>query len=114
LQVVMFFFFSSRRRHTRFSRDWSSDVCSSDLAGIQGVDTAGHEVPHLVPVPGHGHVGFTAAFIALDQLLELVGNAVGLAACRVQIGRASCRERVYSGAFEVLDRERVWREMMMM
>src|SRR5687768_17921845 len=28
-----FFFFSSRRRHTRCSRDWSSDVCSSDLAG---------------------------------------------------------------------------------
>src|SRR5207302_3984649 len=26
-----FFFFSSRRRHTRFSRDWSSDECSSDL-----------------------------------------------------------------------------------
>src|SRR5690606_39431002 len=26
-----FFFFSGRRRHTRFSRDWSSDVCSSDL-----------------------------------------------------------------------------------
>src|SRR5690606_40190142 len=30
----IFFFFSSRRRHTRFSRDWSSDVCSSDLLGI--------------------------------------------------------------------------------
>src|SRR2546422_7863716 len=29
---VFFFFFSSRRRHTRCSRDWSSDVCSSDLA----------------------------------------------------------------------------------
>src|SRR5690606_40297684 len=28
---VILFFFSSRRRHTRFSRDWSSDVCSSDL-----------------------------------------------------------------------------------
>src|SRR5690606_40262331 len=27
-------FFSSRRRHTRFSRDWSSDVCSSDLKDI--------------------------------------------------------------------------------
>src|SRR5438105_7719712 len=27
----MFFFFSSRRRHTRSTRDWSSDVCSSDL-----------------------------------------------------------------------------------
>src|SRR5690606_40679384 len=28
------FFFSSRRRHTRFSRDWSSDVCSSDLIAV--------------------------------------------------------------------------------
>src|SRR5436309_328010 len=35
-QVIDFcFFFSSRRRHTRFSRDWSSDVCSSDLASAQ-------------------------------------------------------------------------------
>src|SRR3712207_8147380 len=29
--VNVFFFFSSRRRHTRYWRDWSSDVCSSDL-----------------------------------------------------------------------------------
>src|SRR5439155_6531467 len=29
--VFCFFFFSSRRRHTRWPRDWSSDVCSSDL-----------------------------------------------------------------------------------
>src|SRR3989449_5601532 len=29
--ICLFFFFSSRRRHTRCSRDWSSDVCSSDL-----------------------------------------------------------------------------------
>src|SRR5690606_40110323 len=29
--LCFMFFFSSRRRHTRFSRDWSSDVCSSDL-----------------------------------------------------------------------------------
>src|SRR2546429_5398718 len=29
--TISFFFFSSRRRHTRCSRDWSSDVCSSDL-----------------------------------------------------------------------------------
>src|SRR5437870_11365082 len=28
---ALFFFFSSRRRHTRWPRDWSSDVCSSDL-----------------------------------------------------------------------------------
>src|SRR5437660_6673474 len=31
--MYFFFFFSSRRRHTRWPRDWSSDVCSSDLAG---------------------------------------------------------------------------------
>src|SRR2546422_8704270 len=29
------FFFSSRRRHTRCSRDWSSDVCSSDLEALR-------------------------------------------------------------------------------
>src|SRR5699024_11715572 len=29
--MILFFFFSSRRRHTRSKRDWSSDVCSSDL-----------------------------------------------------------------------------------
>src|SRR6478752_9608926 len=37
-----FFFFSSRRRHTRCSHDWSSDVCSSDLASqhfANGQDT---------------------------------------------------------------------------
>src|SRR5437870_2365712 len=30
-RYFLFFFFSSRRRHTRWPRDWSSDVCSSDL-----------------------------------------------------------------------------------
>src|SRR3712207_7145950 len=32
IALHFFFFFSSRRRHTRYWRDWSSDVCSSDLA----------------------------------------------------------------------------------
>src|SRR5438128_6448624 len=44
------FFFSSRRRHTRCYRDWSSDVCSSDLPGA-----ARDEQPpaaQLVPQPG--------------------------------------------------------------
>src|SRR5258707_9701915 len=31
MRIIFFFFFSSRRRHTRYWRDWSSDVCSSDL-----------------------------------------------------------------------------------
>src|SRR3712207_5797548 len=37
-----FFFFSSRRRHTRYWRDWSSDVCSSDLRGGRSVGDLGY------------------------------------------------------------------------
>src|SRR2546429_1823753 len=37
-RCVLVFFFSSRRRHTRCSRDWSSDVCSSDLEEIPPVE----------------------------------------------------------------------------
>src|SRR3712207_8085799 len=37
--MIYFFFFSSRRRHTRYWRDWSSDVCSSDLG--EGLGTRG-------------------------------------------------------------------------
>src|SRR5256885_11768463 len=33
--LVFIFFFSSRRRHTRLQGDWSSDVCSSDLLGLE-------------------------------------------------------------------------------
>src|SRR5256884_4611326 len=36
---LVLFFFSSRRRHTRCSRDWSSDVCSSDLKCLRSTDT---------------------------------------------------------------------------
>src|SRR3712207_4403510 len=36
--MIVFFFFSSRRRHTRYWRDWSSDVCSSDLLYITLLD----------------------------------------------------------------------------
>src|SRR2546430_13165381 len=40
--IFFFFFFSSRRRHTRFDCDWSSDVCSSDLArGTRRTSSAG-------------------------------------------------------------------------
>src|SRR3989449_3445182 len=46
-----FFFFSSRRRHTRCSRDWSSDVCSSDLFVDQVLILAeGHAVARGAPV----------------------------------------------------------------
>src|SRR2546430_12152692 len=51
----MCFFFSSRRRHTRFDCDWSSDVCSSDLqprAVWRGVGR--HESTESIPFRGRG------------------------------------------------------------
>src|SRR3989449_9024214 len=39
ISFCVFFFFSSRRRHTRCSRDWSSDVCSSDLLEVEHLTT---------------------------------------------------------------------------
>src|SRR6266513_5623160 len=41
---MIFFFFSSRRRHTRSKRDWSSDVCSSDLELDEAVWLWGHDL----------------------------------------------------------------------
>src|SRR5690348_18160802 len=56
----MFFFFSSRRRHTRWTGDWSSDVCSSDLGksveqkyGLDWVD----EVFFSTPIRTNEHGG---------------------------------------------------------
>src|SRR6266446_9890376 len=39
-----FFFFSSRRRHTRLQGDWSSDVCSSDLEQLQRIQMLGSDI----------------------------------------------------------------------
>src|SRR5690554_6688736 len=52
---VILFFFSSRRRHTRCGRDWSSDVCSSDLAVYKAYNQARAEVRSsgTLPVPMH-------------------------------------------------------------
>src|SRR5437870_10735862 len=38
-EIILWFFFSSRRRHTRWPRDWSSDVCSSDLVVLKKGDS---------------------------------------------------------------------------
>src|SRR5205809_6597895 len=55
---MMMFFFSSRRRHTRCSRDWSSDVCSSDLPLLKNepaaVDPAKVDMtPSQDPIEGY-------------------------------------------------------------
>src|SRR5690606_41128168 len=96
----------------RFSRDWSSDVCSSDLLGQGGVGgevgegDLGLDHPELGQVPARVAVlgaegraeGVDArqgAEVGLDVELARDGE-VGLAAEEVQIGRASCRERGWS------------------
>src|SRR5690606_39498679 len=78
------FFFSSRRRHTRFSRDWSSDVCSSDLGPtlrISGtVPTREHPIPIGVPQEGEPPAGFTAltgvSSAAGDRVVMTAGGRV--------------------------------------
>src|SRR5690349_23989145 len=55
--IFFFFFFSSRRRHTRSLRDWSSDVCSSDLAIGAPSSSLASSSPPIAGSPeptGHG------------------------------------------------------------
>src|SRR5256885_13106810 len=89
-----FFFFSSRRRHTRLQGDWSSDVCSSDLnAFVMGI------LYHFKKI--WIKIGFTLE--VKDQVEQFFMNIINCLlekilvqhACRsCKIGRASCRERV--------------------
>src|SRR3989338_2162898 len=56
LWVKMIFFFASRRRHTRWNCDWSSDVCSSDLGNQRDLPFAGNSAGqdrHLFARPIH-------------------------------------------------------------
>src|SRR5206468_6674302 len=94
--LFFFFFFSSRRRHTRSDRDWSSDVCSSDLSFWSG---------RIV-----NFISFCASPSSCGPCLERPRPSWGShASCQKsrpnqprtsglclleQIGRASCRERV--------------------
>src|SRR5690606_40278153 len=62
-----FFFFSSRRRHTRFSRDWSSDVCSSDLMHHrESNDFLGFEATRQAAQRAYAQAGVTAPRRDLD------------------------------------------------
>src|SRR3712207_8851321 len=53
LDALLSAFFSSRRRHTRYWRDWSSDVCSSDLTQI--LDESTWDSPDAPQYPGGLH-----------------------------------------------------------
>src|SRR5205809_3514833 len=86
VRVVCIFFFSSRRRHTRCSRDWSSDVCSSDLKNraptvAAVVNTSSSDTPPLY---------FSKNLRRFWESLASIDSG----SAQDEIGRASCRERV--------------------
>src|SRR5438445_13488754 len=56
MRFFVIFFFSSRRRHTRYWRDWSSDVCSSDLAKSHADQLGIPEEEALAETDVHIHV----------------------------------------------------------
>src|SRR5690606_40240325 len=62
-------FFSSRRRHTRFSRDWSSDVCSSDLTLNDGLASTDHlsAMPRLLINGSPDMEAFARSVLALES-----------------------------------------------
>src|SRR5438034_3805064 len=64
-----FFFFSSRRRHTRSLCDWSSDVCSSDLAYLHGRDPA--DVAKQLCDGGSDLVQLRAKHLAIDEVRRM-------------------------------------------
>src|SRR5688500_19721747 len=73
VSIYLYFFFSSRRRHTRLQGDWSSDVCSSDLQFYENMPFS--------------HV-FIELFFSRTHFSALLFQEM------YKIGRASCRERV--------------------
>src|SRR5690606_39948122 len=105
LLMISFFIISSRRRHTIFSRDWSSDVCSSDLIPVQNRDdlltvtftgTSGDAKGKSITLRGCWNGG-------KEWIVNFAAPAAGTWTYKTssrdrglngkQIGRASCRER---------------------
>src|SRR5690606_40280661 len=89
-------FLSSRRRHTMFSRDWSSDVCSSDLIVVKRIGDAAiaivrkHVLPRIV-----GTVPQIDGCLPDDRYApQIASKFIATGDDFHKIGRASCRERV--------------------
>src|SRR3546814_10800618 len=90
LLVFFFFFFKQKTAYEMRISDWSSDVCSSDL--LRALRRLVLDVVRLVDDHPAEAVGAEPAEVAVEDLVvddEHVGPAVD-----IEIGRASCRERV--------------------
>src|SRR5207249_5290385 len=94
-------FFSSRRRHTRSKRDWSSDVCSSDLCGCRQLAGNVFDYAELTRRRSFRQAAETSRLAACATRKNPHASARFVARATKQnagrqreIGRASCRERV--------------------
>src|SRR3712207_980294 len=103
--VLYVFFFSSRRRHTRYWRDWSSDVCSSDLE-LNAARLMVHQVARMwdldAPNILHGKTAMAKVFAS-----EMAGRVADRA---VQIfgGRGYMTENPAERYYRELRVDRIW------
>src|SRR5437762_5184731 len=109
--MMILFFFSSRRRHTRYIGDWSSDVCSSDLAicSCAGGDDFSTSIAFgwLVLLTSGGFAcGFVKAFTPTYD--KEIANRAAMPIPK--IGRASCRERMYTQMLSKLRNKKVYED----
>src|SRR5699024_11330553 len=98
------FFFSSRRRHTRSKRDWSSDVCSSDLKKL--AEAVGHRpVAKRLEDRPEQRAGTKIRYDNNPFIKKIYSGGKAVIAeldppFDGKIGRASCRERGWSWVAE--------------
>src|SRR5947209_13074180 len=106
----LFFFFSSRRRHTRYWRDWSSDVCSSDLGegpthglgdqvhGVRGAVGRRHQLvalEHVQHLDERGAAGADGRH--REHVVSAVGAAQRLASARLVGGEVRLGDETAAG-----------------
>src|SRR5438309_7107079 len=88
------FFFSSGSRHTIWNCDWSSDVCSSDLAAFEDVGVAGFELQHIDLAVGWlldravSSPDINAVGEAVLAAVQAPGRALGALDARIEAGRS--------------------------
>src|SRR5699024_11437134 len=95
--IYLYFFFSSRRRHTSSKRDWSSDVCSSDLDNSRQVTEITYE-PNYTEKAELISVTCDGCCPRKNAITPVLANSFmpyGFKSVMSEIGRASCRERLY-------------------
>src|SRR5258707_9219357 len=94
LVLLPTFFFSSRRRHTRYWRDWSSDVCSSDLSLPSQEGNCRDASAFLFPSWEGSGMGRILSGPPRETLGSGTARKCAFPSGVGKIGRASCRERV--------------------